>query len=137
MKTGRYNGGVGLLVMAGFMVYGFLLIYLRDFHPDKEAWIASYGIGKHFEARLAHVHGNLFALLNVALAFVFGKLKAAPERSLVIAAWLGLVGLLMPVGILAEIYLGTPPLLVLVGAAAMTSSVGFTGVLTLKYWGKS
>lgn len=137
MKTGRYNAGVGLLVMAGFMVYGFLLIYLRDFHPDKEAWIASYGIGKHFEARLAHVHGNLFALLNVALAFVFGKLQSAPERSRVIAAWLGLVGLLMPMGILAEIYLGMPPVLVLIGAAAMTGSVGFTGVLTLKYWGKS
>jgi hypothetical protein len=27
MKTGRYNVGVGPLVMAGFMFYGFLLIY--------------------------------------------------------------------------------------------------------------
>ena len=45
MKTGRYNVGVGLLVMAGFMLYGFLLIYLRDFAPDKEAWVASYSVG--------------------------------------------------------------------------------------------
>jgi hypothetical protein len=137
MKTGKYNAGVGLLVMAGFMAYGFLLIYLRDFHPDKEAWIASYGIGKHFEARLAHVHGNLFALLNLALAFVLAKLKAAPERSLVIAAWMGLVGLLMPIGILAEVYFGAPPLLVLVGAVSMTGSVGLTGVLALKHWGEA
>lgn len=137
MKTGKYNAGVGLLVMAGFMAYGFLLIYLRDFHPDKEAWIASYGFGKHFEARLAHVHGNLFALLNLALAFVLAKLKAAPERRVVIAAWMGLVGLLMPIGILAEVYFGAPPLLVLVGAVSMTGSVGLTGVLALKHWGEA
>jgi hypothetical protein len=61
VKTGRYNVGVGLLVLSLFMVYGFFLIYLRDFAPDEEAWVASFGIGEHFEARLAHVHGNLFA----------------------------------------------------------------------------
>lgn len=137
MKTGKYNAGVGLLVMAGFMAYGFFLIYLRDFHPDKEAWIASYGLGKHFESRLAHVHGNLFALLNLALAFVLAKLHAAPERSRVIAAWMGLVGLLMPIGILAEVYFGAPPFLVLLGAVSMTASVGLTGVLSLKHWGQT
>ncbi|MEZ4459447.1 MAG: hypothetical protein R3E66_06900 [bacterium] len=137
MKTGKYNAGVGLLVMAGFMAYGFFLIYLRDFHPDKEAWIASYSFGKHFESRLAHVHGNLFALLNLALAFVLAKLQAAPERSRVIAAWMGLVGLLMPIGILAEVYLGAPPFLVLLGAVSMTASVGLTGVLSLKHWGQT
>ena len=135
MKTGKYNAGVGLLVMAGFMAYGFLLIYLRDFHPDKEAWIASYGIGKHFETRLAHVHGNLFALLNVGLAFVLAKLGSAPERMRVAAAWLGLFGLLMPTGILAEVYFGAPPVLVLVGAISMTASVVLSGVMSLKYWG--
>jgi len=80
MKTGRYNVGVGLRVMAGFMLYGFLLIYLRDFAPGKEAWIASYSVGQHFEARLAHVHGNLFALLHVALGFVLARLGAATDR---------------------------------------------------------
>lgn len=134
MKTGKYNVGVGLLVMAGFMAYGFLLIYLRDFHPDKEAWIASYGIGKHFEARLAHVHGNLFALLNVGLAFVLAKVQSAPEKVLKTVATLGLVGLLMPIGILAEIYFGAPPALVLLGAIAMTAAVGMSGLLALKHW---
>ena len=47
--------------MASFMIYGFVLIYLRDFAPGKEAWIESYNTGAHFEARLAHVHGNLFS----------------------------------------------------------------------------
>lgn len=61
MKTGRWNIGSGFLVMAGFMAYGFILIYLRDFHPDREAWIAAYGYGKHFESRLAHVHGGIFS----------------------------------------------------------------------------
>ena len=86
LKTGRYNVGVGLLAMAGFMLYGFWLIYLRDLAPDREAWIASYGVGKHFEARLAHVHGGLFALINLALGFVLARLGEASERARELAA---------------------------------------------------
>jgi hypothetical protein len=134
MKTGRYNVGVGLLVMAGFMVYGFLLIYLRDFAPDKAAWVDSYSVGKHFEARLAHVHGNLFALLNLALGFVLARLGSATDRTRTIAAWLGLAGMLMPIGILGELYLGLSPILVLLGALSMTASVVLCGVLALRHW---
>lgn len=136
MKTGKYNVGVGLLVMAGFMLYGFLLIYLRDFAPDKDAWVASYSVGKHFEARLAHVHGALFSLLNLALGFVLARLVSAPDRSRTVAAALGITGLLMPLGILGEVYLGLSPVFVLIGALSMTVSVGFTGTLALRHWGK-
>lgn len=135
MKTGRYNVGVGLLVMAGFMLYGFLLIYLRDFAPDKEAWVASYSVGKHFEARLAHVHGNLFALLNLVLGFVLLRLEAAGAQARATTAWLGLVGLVMPAGILGEVYLGLSPIFVLLGAVSMTASVALAGALALKHWG--
>ncbi|MCC6805818.1 MAG: hypothetical protein IT381_00210 [Deltaproteobacteria bacterium] len=137
MKTGRYNVGIGLLTMSGFMFYGFLLIYLRDFAPDKEAWSASYAVGKHFEARLAHVHGNLFALLNLALGFVLARLATASDRARSITALLGLAGLLMPVGILGEVYLGLPPILVLLGAVAMTASVIAGGVISLRHWGET
>jgi hypothetical protein len=65
MKHGKFNISAGLLFMAGFMVFGFVLIYLRDFAPDKAQWVADYAVGKHFESRLAHVHGNLFAFLNI------------------------------------------------------------------------
>lgn len=133
MKSGRYNVGVGLLTMAMFMAYGFLLIYLRDFAPGKEQWIADYGVGKHFEARLAHVHGNLFALLNVGLGLVLARVRGS-ERLRAIAAVLGLVGLLMPTGILMEVYLGAPPIFVLIGAVAMTASVALSGVLALRGW---
>ena len=136
MKTGRYNVGVGLLVMAGFMLYGFLLVYLRDFGADKEAWIAAYSVGKHFEARLAHVHGALFALLNLALGFVLARLADAGDRARVAAAALGLGGLLMPLGILGEVYLGLPPVLVLLGAVSMTASVALAGALALRHWGE-
>jgi hypothetical protein len=125
--------GVGLLTMAVFMAYGFLLIYLRDFAPGKEQWIADYGVGRHFEARLAHVHGNLFALLNVGLGFVLGRVRGS-VRARAIAAILGLVGLLMPTGILMEVYLGASPIFVLVGAIAMTASVALSGVLALRGW---
>lgn len=134
MKTGRLNVGVGLLVMAGFMLYGFVLIYLRDFAPDREAWVAGDSAGRHFEARLAHVHGNLFALLNVALGFVLARLASASGRARAAAAGLGLAGLLMPVGILGELYLGLPPVLVLIGAVAMTAAVALTGILALRHW---
>ncbi|MCA9606286.1 MAG: hypothetical protein KC619_11855 [Myxococcales bacterium] len=134
MQTGRYNVGVGLLVMAGFMLYGFVLIYLRDFAPDHEAWAASYSNGPHFEARLAHVHGALFSLLNLALGFVLARLGTASDRARRVTAWLGLAGLLMPAGILGEVYLGLSPVFVLIGAVAMTASVGLSGALALKHW---
>jgi hypothetical protein len=33
---GKWYIGVGLWVMAAFMIYGFILIYLRDFAPGRE-----------------------------------------------------------------------------------------------------
>lgn len=126
MKTGRYNLAVGLLTIAAFMIYGFILIYLRDFAPDKEAWIASYSVGKHFEARLAHVHGALFALINIVLGVVVPRLPG--ERTRWGVATLGLLGLLMPTGILAEVYFGAPPLLVLVGGVAIFAAMAWAGV---------
>lgn len=136
MKTGRYNIGAGLLVMAAFMAYGFLLIYLRDFAPDHEAWAASYGSGKHFEARLAHVHGALFSFLNVGLGFILVRLTTAGDRLRTAVGALGLAGLLMPAGILGEVYLGLSPIFVLLGAVAMTGSVALAGVLALSHWAR-
>jgi hypothetical protein len=120
--------------MSGFMFYGFVLIYLRDFAPDKEAWIASYSVGKHFESRLAHVHGALFSLLNLALGFVLARLTSASARARTAAAALGIAGLMMPAGILGEVYLGLSPIFVMLGALAMTAAVMLSGVLSLKHW---
>ena len=38
-------------------------------------------------------------------------------------SWLALIGIIMPVGILAEVYLGAPPFLVLLGAISIVASV--------------
>ena len=133
MKHGRYNVAVGFFVMLAFMAYGFLLIYLRDFHPDREAWIAQYATGKHFEARLAHVHGNLFAVLNIAIGLVLARVEGY-GRGKMTAAVLGLAGLLMPTGILLEVYLNAPPVFVLVGGVAMVAAVGVTGWLAWSGW---
>lgn len=113
--------------MGLFMAYGFLLIYLRDFAPGKEEWVANYSSGKHFESRLAHVHGNLFALLNIVIGYLLLRFKNELANIKAISS-LALVGLLMPIGILAEVYLGLPPYLVLVGAIAMTTSVIWLGI---------
>lgn len=125
--NGKNNIAIGFLVMGFFMAYGFLLIYLRDFAPDKEAWANSYAVGKHFEARLAHVHGNLFAFLNILIGYLLLRFQAQLSHVKTISI-LALTGLLMPIGILSEVYLGLPPALVLIGAIAMTASVIWLGV---------
>ena len=117
-RIGTLNIKTGLWVMAGFMLYGFFLIYLRDFAPDKAEWIAGTADGPHFEARLAHVHGNLFSLLNIVFGLVLLSLKM-PENLAKWASWFTLGGLLMPFGILSELYLGLPPYLVVVGGISI------------------
>ena len=113
------------------MAYGFLLIYLRDFAPDKDAWVNSYSIGKHFESRLAHVHGNLFAFLNILIGYLLLHFQSQLSNVKAIS-WLALTGLLMPIGILSEVYFGLPPALVLIGAMAMTASVIWLGFSFLR-----
>jgi len=124
---GKNNIAIGFLVMGLFMAYGFLLIYLRDFAPGKEEWINSYPIGKHFETRLAHVHGNLFAFLNILIGYLLLHFKNQLKNTTAIS-WFGLIGLLMPIGILLEVYLGAPPVFVLIGAISMTVSVIWLGI---------
>ena len=98
-----------------------------DFAPGKEQWIAEYSVGKHFESRLAHVHGNLFAFMNIVIGYLLLRLplKEATARRV---AWLALAGMLMPVGILAEVLFGAPPLFVLLGGASMVAAVALMGV---------
>ncbi|MFN8324101.1 MAG: hypothetical protein U0T74_15670 [Chitinophagales bacterium] len=125
--NGKNNIAIGFLIMGLFMAYGFLLIYLRDFAPGKEEWANSYSIGKHFETRLAHVHGNLFAFLNILIGYLLIHFNDKLQNVKTIS-WLALAGLLMPIGILTEVYFGLPPALVLIGAIAMTTSVIWLGV---------
>ncbi len=124
--NGKNNIAIGFLTMGLFMAYGFLLIYLRDFAPDKEEWVNSYSIGKHFESRLAHVHGNLFAFLNILIGYLLIQFRDKLKNVKAIS-WLALTGLLMPIGILTEVYFGLPPALVSIGAIAMTASVIWLG----------
>ena len=121
--------------MAGFMVFGFVLIYLRDFAPGKEQWIAEYAVGKHFESRLAHVHGNLFAFLNIVVGYLLLRLPVHKATSKWVS-WLALAGMLMPVGILAEVLLGAPPIFVLIGGISMVVAIAWLGVAVaqMKSW---
>jgi len=127
IMNGKNNIVIGFLTMGAFMAYGFLLIYLRDFAPGKEEWVNSYSIGKHFETRLAHVHGNLFAFLNILIGYLLLRFSDK-LKSIKTISWLALTGLLMPIGILSEVYLGFPPILVLIGAIAMTISLIWLGI---------
>lgn len=125
--TGKNNIAIGFISMGFFMIYGFILIYLRDFAVGKEEWINTYSIGKHFETRLAHVHGNLFAFLNILIGYLLIHFENS-LKNIKIISWLALVGLLMPIGILTEVYFGLPPVLVLIGAISITVSVIWLGI---------
>lgn len=129
--NGKNNIAIGFLTMGAFMAYGFLLIYLRDFAPGKEEWVNSYSVGKHFESRLAHVHGNLFAFLNILIGYLLLHFQTKIDNTKIISG-LALTGLLMPIGILAEVYFGAPPVFVLIGAIAMTASVVWLGIAFFK-----
>ncbi len=124
---GKANIVTGLTFMAGFMLYGFVLIYLRDFAPDKAEWIANSLNGTHFEARLAHVHGNLFAFLNIVIGYLLLTLPV-PAKSAKWISWTGMLGLAMPVGIMAEFMLGLPPYIVFAGAVSIIVSVAWLGI---------
>ena len=124
--NGKNNIAIGFLIMGLFMAYGF-----RDFAPGKAEWVNSYSTGKHFESRLAHVHGNLFAFLNILIGYLLLHFRDKLQNVKAIS-WLALTGLLMPIGILTEVYFGLPPALVLIGAIAMTASVIWLGVAFLK-----
>ncbi|GIL18258.1 MAG: hypothetical protein BroJett040_20090 [Oligoflexia bacterium] len=122
---GKRNLIAGFFVIGFFMIYGFLLVYLRDFAPGAADWAASYSTGKHFEARLAHVHGALFAFLNIMVGYLLLNLKIDRYQSMI--SWTSLLGLLMPFGILLELVFGAPPVFVLIGAASMTISMFLFG----------
>ena len=127
MAQGKLNIVAGLLFLALFMLYGFWLIWLRDFAPGKEEWIAGYTVGEHFESRLAHVHGNLFAFLNIMIGYLVLRLPIAATSAKWVS-WLGFIGMMMPLGIMAEVYLGTPPWFVMAGGIAMVTSMVWLGM---------
>lgn len=127
---GKRNIAAGFLFLAAFMAYGFVLIYLRDFAPGKEQWIAEYAVAKHFESRLAHVHGNLFAFINIVVGYLLLRLPIRAFASKWIS-WLALTGMLMPLGILAEVLFGAPPVLVLLGGIAMVVAMAWFGGVAL------
>jgi len=127
MNYGKINISTGLLVLASFMAYGFALIYMRDFSPSKVEWIANSHTGTHFESRLAHVHGNLFSLLNIILGYLLINLKVRETAKKWISILL-LVAFLMPLGIVAEFLFGAPPIFVLIGAIAAIIGVAWFGI---------
>ena len=113
------------------MAYGFGLIYMRDFSRIKTDWVANSLDGTHFEATMAHVHGNLFALLNVVFGFLLMYLNIEEKKAKIIS-WSLLLGLLMPVGIVSEFAFGLPPVLVLLGAISMVFGTFYFGITVMK-----
>jgi hypothetical protein len=124
MAAGRNNIVVGLVLLATFMLVGFALAYMQHLAPNTEQWNAAYATGMHLESRMAHAHGTLFALINIAVGLV---LLRAPMSELAARwiSWLGLAGLLMPIGIAIQVVVDIPPVLVIVGGAAMIGCLGW------------
>jgi hypothetical protein len=123
MLTGKTNILAGFIFLTIFMLFGFVLIFLRDFAPGREQWIADYAVGTHFESRLAHVHGNLFALINIAVGLVLLRLPVSSSTTWI--SGLALLGLMMPLGILAEVLIGAPPVFVVIGGISMVAAMAW------------
>lgn len=124
--VGKKNLIIGLWTMGAFMFLGFVLVYLRDFAPNAAEWASQYSTGAHFETRLAHVHGTLFGFLNIVIGFLLYQFPVC-DRGTRLISWLSLGGILMPIGILGEVVLGTSPIFVLVGATSMTVAMVLYG----------
>ncbi len=124
--VGKKNLIIGLWTMGAFMFLGFVLVYLRDLAPNAAEWAAQYSTGAHFETRLAHVHGTLFGFLNIVIGFLLYQFPVC-DRGTRVISWLTLGGILMPIGILGEVVLGTSPIFVLVGATSMTVAMVLYG----------
>ncbi len=121
-SDGRRNLVAGFGALLGFLLYGFFLLYRRDFAPGREHWVAGFADGKLHASRLAHAHGNLLALVNVAVGLFLHRLgRSTPVTRA--ASWLEVAGLGMPLGIAMEAHLGAPPYPVLAGGAAAAVSV--------------
>jgi len=118
---GRRNIAWGFVFLGLFMAAGVFLGYMHDIAPQKEQWIAQYATGTHFEIRIAHAHGALFGLINVAVGLALFKLPIPSNRARWIS-WFALTGLLMPIGILLHALFGVPPALVFLGGAAMIAT---------------
>lgn len=65
------------------------LIYMRDFAPGREAWIAGANLSPHFEARLSHAHGYLFSHLNIVFGALLLWLPVRARR----ARWISVLAL--------------------------------------------
>jgi len=73
----------------------------------------------------------LFAFLNIVIGYLLLHFQSKLNNTRAIS-WLALTGLLMPIGILSEVYFSLPPVLVLIGAIAMTTSVIWLGITFFK-----
>mgnify|MGYP000265312013 CR=1 FL=1 len=123
MFTGKTNIATGFLFLTMLMLCDFSLIFLRDFTPGKEQRLAGFAFGKHFEPHLAHAHGNLFALINIAVGLALLRLPVTAVSTRLISG-LALAGMLMPLGIFSQGLLGASPIFVLGGGLAMVLSMG-------------
>lgn len=125
-NEGRRNVSWGFLFLGLFMAAGFFLGFMHDLAPQREQWIAQYATGTHFETRLAHAHGALFGLINVATGLALLALPIPTTRARWIS-WLALAGLSMPVGIVLHVLLAVPPVLVLLGGASIVVAMLWLG----------
>lgn len=116
---------VSLMMPAGFMLYGFVLPYLRDLAPGKEKWIADYAVRRYFESRLAHVHGNLFALINLLVGLVLLAGFLLPKAASPSILWPGSAGLPMAPGIISEVLFSVPSVLLLAGGIATVACMAW------------
>ncbi len=112
------------------MLSGYLLVYMNDFAAG-QALKESLGEKGYELTVIAHAHGNLFALINIIIGLLLNKFDVETGACRGIAL-LGLLGFLMPLGILGKVFLNLPPIIIFFGEISMIGAFAWLLVKILR-----
>ncbi len=130
MKKGKLSIVIGIVGLLLFMLSGYLLVYMNDFAAG-QALKESLGEKGYELTVIAHAHGNLFALMNIIIGILLNKFDVETGACRGIAV-LGLLGFLMPLGILGKVFLNLPPIIIFFGEISMIGAFAWLLVKILR-----
>lgn len=112
-----FTENISISAILSFLVvllaFGVLCIFLRDLAPGKAQRSTGNALSKRLESRLTHIPRTPSTLTHLVVGFLHRRLslRADSRRQ---TSGLVLAGMLLSLGLGAEILIGVPPLFVLI-----------------------
>jgi len=126
MRNGKVSILGGIIGLVLFMLSGYIFVYIHDF-PTGESFRNWLGDEGYELLKIAHAHGNLFSILNILIGILLNRFQLDEKSSRWITV-LGLLGLLMPAGIMARVFLGAPAVFILLGEIGIITAFVWLGL---------